>query len=200
LWVIATIVGLAVLLAFVLYIPLDLSLHADVYGRPKIRLRFSWLFGLVSREITGAKEKPAAKKRAAKARKKRKLGDIIAIIKLLKTKGLLGRCKQLVKDLCSLFKFRELVAEFKVGLGDPADTGLLLAIIAPAAVFLGSSHSHRISIEPSFGDDVVMHGYTHGTVRIHPIQLAPPFLKFIFSLTTIKVIWALISSKWKRKR
>jgi hypothetical protein len=199
LWVIAVLVGLAILLFLVLCVPLDMILRADVYGKPKVKLRFSWLFGLVSKEITGEKEKPAEKRKAAKGKKKRRWEDTKVIFRILRTKGVLRRLKELRKDVFSCLSFRELVADFKIGLGDPADTGLLFAIIGPATVFLGSSHSHQIRVEPSFGDDAVLQGHSHGTVRLHPIRLVPPFLKLAFSLTAIRVVKTLISSKWKTK-
>jgi hypothetical protein len=200
LWVIIAIASLAVLIFFVLCVPLDMVLRADVYGKPKVRLRFSWLFGLVSKEITGEKEKPVEKRRAAKGRKKRWWGDTRIIFRILRTKGVLRRLKELRKDLFSCLNFRNLVADFKIGLGDPADTGLLFAFLGPATVFLGSSHQHQIRLEPSFSDDAIFQGYSHGTVRVRPIRLVPPFLKFAFSLTAIRVAKTIISSKWKRKK
>lgn len=199
-WVIIVLASLAVLLFFVLCMPLDMTFHADVYGKPKVRLRFSWLFGLVSKEITGEKKKPPDKKRAAKGKKKHRRRDTRVIFRILRTKGVLRRLKELLKNVFSCLKFRELVADFKIGLGNPADTALLFAIIGPATAFLGSSHLHKIRFEPSFGDDAVLEGYSRGTVRLHPIRLVPPLLKFAFSLTALRIIKALISSKWKRKK
>lgn len=199
-WVIVVIASLAVLLVFVLCVPLDMVLHADVYGKPKVRLRFSWLFGLVSKEITGKKEEPVEKRRVAKGKKKRRWRDTRVIFRILRTKGVPRRFKELLKDLFSCLNFRDLVADFKIGLGDPADTGLLFTLLGPATVFLGSSRLHQIRFEPSFSDDAILQGYSHGTVRLRPIRLVPPFLKFAFSLTAIRVAKTLILSKWKRKK
>jgi len=198
LWVIAVIASLAVLIFFILWVPLDLALHADVYGKPKFRLRFSWLFGLVSREIAGEKKKPTEKRKEVKGKKKRRWGDARTILSILRTKGVLRRLKELLKDVFSCLKFRDLVADFKIGLGDPVDTGLLFAFIGPATAFLGSSRRHQIRLEPSFSEDAVLQGYSQGTVRLRPIQLAPPFLKFAFSLTALRIARTLISSRWKR--
>ena len=189
-----------VLLLFVLCVPLDIVIHTDVYGKPKFRLRFSWLFGLVSKEMTGKKEKPEKKRKAAKGKKRHRRQDTRVIFSILKTKGVLRQFQELLKGVFSCLKFRDLVADFKIGLGDPADTGLLFAIIGPAAAILGSSHHHQIRFEPSFSDDAVLQGYSHGTVRLHPIHLAAPFLKFAFSLSAIRVVKTLILSKWKRKK
>ena len=199
-WGIVIVAGLVALIVIVLYVPLEMVLDTDVYGKPKFRLRFSWLFGLVSREIIPRKEKPAEKKKAAKGRKKRGLRDVKFILRIIRTKGVLKKLKELLKDVFSCLKFRDMVADFRIGLGDPADTGLLFAIIGPATAFFGSSHLHQIRFEPSFSDDAVLQGYSHGKVRLHPIRLVPPFLKFVFSLTTIRVVKTLILSKWKRKK
>ena len=199
-WVIAIVASLVAILFLVLCMPLDMTLHADVYGKPKVRLRFSWLFGLVSKEVTGEKKKPEEKRRAAKGKKKHRRRDTRVIFRILRTKGVLRRLKELLKDVFSCLKFRELVADFKIGLGNPADTALLFAIIGPATAFLGSSQLHQIRLQPSFGDDAVLEGYSHGTVRLHLIRLVPPLLKFAFSLTALRIIKALILSKWKRKK
>lgn len=198
-WVIAVLAGLAVLLIFILWVPLDMVLQADFDGKPKVRLKLSWLFGLVSRDITREKEKPAGERKAARGKKKRWWVNTGVIFRVLRTRGLLRHLKELIKGIFSCFHFREIAADFKVGLGDPANTGLMFALIGPASVFLGSSQRHQIRIEPSFGDDAILQGYSHGTVRLHPIRLVPPLLKFAFSLTTIRVAWILITDKWKRK-
>jgi hypothetical protein len=200
LWVIVALASLAVLLIFALCVPLDMVLHADVHGKLRVRLTFSWLFGLVSKEITEKREKPVEKRRAAKGKEKRWWGDTMVIFRILRTKGVLRQLKELLKDVFSCLNFRNLVADFKIGLDDPADTGLLFAFLGPATVFLGSSHLHQIRFEPSFSDDAILQGYSHGTARLRPIRLVPPLLEFAFSLTAIRVAKTLISSKWKRKK
>lgn len=198
-WIIVVVASLAILVFLILCVPLDMALHADIYGKPKFRLRFSWLFGLVSKEITGEKEKPEKKPGVVKDKGKHRWRDTRAIFTILRTKGLLRQLKDLViEGVFSHLKARDIAADFRIGLGDPADTGLLFAFIGPATAFLGSSHRHQIKVEPDFSDDAVLEGYSHGMVRLHPIQLVPPFLKFIFSLTTIKVARTLISSKLGR--
>jgi hypothetical protein len=200
LWIIAVLAGLAVLFLFILWVPLDMVLHADTDGKLKFRLKLSWFFGMVSREFTGKKEKPAGKKKAAGARKKRRWLNARMFLKIIRTRGLLKHLKVLLRDALGCFRFRDIAAEFKIGLGDPADTGLLFAVLGPASVFLGSSEMHRINIEPSFADDAFLRGYSHGTVRLRPIRLVPPFLKFTFSRVTVKVVWTLVTDKWKRKK
>ena len=202
-WVIATLASLAVLIALVLCVPLDIESRLDVYGRPKIRMRLVWLFGLVSKEVGKGKKQPAEKKRVvteAEPKRKRKRLRAEAIFKIMRTKGLLKQFKNLLRDILSRLKIRDLAVDFRVGLDDPADTGLLFALIGPATFFLDSSRFHQIRVEPSFGDEAVCEGYLHGAVRLRPVQLVVPFLSFVFSLATIRVVKMLVISKWKRKR
>lgn len=199
-WGIVVPASLAIIIFLVLLVPIDLVFHTYVPEKPKFSLRLAWLFGLVSREITAKKKQPEEKRRAAKDKKKHKRRDTRVIFGILRTRGLPGHLKELLKGIFSCFKFREVAADFTIGLGDPANTGLLFSFIAPAAVFLGSSHWHQIRVEPSFSDDAVLQGHTQGTVRLRPIRLVPPLLKFAFSLTALRIIKTLILSKWKRKK
>ncbi|MFQ5787179.1 MAG: hypothetical protein ACE5H1_04290, partial [Thermodesulfobacteriota bacterium] len=55
---------------------------------------------------------------------------------------------------------------------------------------------HPIKVMPSFEDETVIKGYFHGTLRLRPIQLIPPFARFVFSLPTIKALKVLALTKW----
>jgi len=182
-------------------VPLDVVLHTDVYGKLKFRLRLSWLFGLVSREVTGRK-KPEEKKKVSKGKQKpgegrKRAGDIFGI---LRTRGLLEQLRCLLSDVLSRFKVRDLLADFRVGLGDPADTGLLFAFIGPATLWLNSVFPCQIRLQPSFEDEAVLEGYSFGEVRLLPIQMVAPVLRFAFSLATLRVTKKLVLTRWKRKK
>ncbi len=201
-WVIATtLASLAGLIIFVLWVPLDIVLYLDMNGRPKFGLRLAWLFGLVSKEIKRGKKKPEEKKRAAEKElkpQKRRMSPR-TIFGLLRTKGLLKQFKRLLKDILGSFNIRDFRINLRVGLDNPADTGLLFAIVGPATHFLDSSIRHEVKLQPVF-DRAVFEGYSYGAVRLRPILLVLPFLRFIFSPTTVRVVKKLISSKWKRKK
>ena len=200
-WVIVTLASLAAILILVLSVPLEMAVHVDVHGRPKLRLKLLWLFGLVSKEIT-RKKKPEEKKKAVKAKPKpgkriRRFGDIF---KILRTRGLLRQLKVLLSDILGCLKIRNLVADFRVGLGNPADTGLLFALIGPTTFWLSSSFPHQVKVRPSFEGEATFEGYSYGALRLRPIQLVIPFLRFIFSLATVRMVKKLVLTKWKRKK
>lgn len=201
-WVVATLASLAAVIILVLCIPLDAVLRIDVHGRPKSQVRLVWFFGLVSKEITRGKKVPEEKKRVVEDKRKPRKRRLKArtIFQILRTKGLLKQLKLLLHDILKCLKIRDLRVNFRVGLDDPADTGLLFALISPATFFLGSSRVHEIRVEPSFEDAFVFEGYLSGALRLVPIQLAIPFLRFVFSLATIRTAKTLVLAKWKRKK
>jgi len=195
LWIVAVLAGLVILIVIILWIPLEIALQADFEGKPRFQLRLLWLFGLVSRDITGK-----GKKEAVTGGKRRRWADAGTAYRVLRTRGLLRHIKEFIKGVLPCFRFREIVADFTIGLGNPADTGLMFAVIGPATVFLGASRSHRIRIEPYFGDDAVFRGHSQGKARLRPIRLVPPFLKLTFSLPAMRAIWTLTRSRWQRKK
>jgi len=195
LWVIVLLVGLAGLAILILSVPLDLTFQLDTEERWKFRLRFTWLFGMVSKEAKKGKQKKPEEKPGKKSR-----FDSRTVLLILRTKGLLKQIKSLIKGILGQLKIRELIADLRVGLGDPADTGVLFAFIGPTTVFVNSLTTHRLRVQPAFGDEAVLDGYLSGHVRLWPIRLVTVFLKTAFSLATIRVIRTLVLSKWKRKK
>ncbi len=199
-WVIATLAGLAVLIILVLCVPVDITFHIDVRGRPKFSLRLVWLFGLISKEVRRGKKKPEEKKGMDERKPKEKRRRTKALFQILRIKGLPRQLRELLRDVISSLRIRELRVNFRVGLNNPADAGLLFAVIGPTTLFLGSSRFHQIRIEPSFGDKAVCEGYLHGAVRSQPVRLVVPLLRFALSLAAIRAMKILVLSKWKGKK
>ncbi len=199
-WVVAILAGLAGLVILVLCVPLDMAFRVDVYGKPKLRLRLVWLFGLVSKELGREKKRAREKKEVLKEKpKKKRRARSGTIFKILRVRGLLAQFKSLLRGVIRSFRISQLEANFRVGLDNPADTGFLLAVIGPATLFLNRSFPHRIRVQPSF-TEAVFEGFSSGNLSLRPIQLVPPIVRFVFSLATIRVLKVLALTKWKRKR
>lgn len=198
---IALLIGLVVLIFLAFYIPLDMTFRMEADGRLKFRMRLFWFFGLVRKEL-GKKKKPEEQSIVADAKPKPSKKGIgtEALLKILRTKGLLGRLQSLVRDIIRCLSMKEFEANFRIGLDDPADTGFLFALIGPATLFLGSAWGQQIRVTPSFEDEVVFEGFMYGTVRLRPIQLIPPFLRFVFSWPLMQVLRILVVTQWKSKR
>ena len=200
-WVIAALAGLAVLTILVLCVPLDAVLNMDTSGRPKFRLRLVWFFGLISREISRKKKRPEEEKEITKEKpkKKRRIG-FNTILKILRIKGLLRQLKGLVRDALGQLKIRELGVNLKLGLDNPADTGFLFALIGSTTPFLNLPSQYQIRVQPSFYDEAAFEGYLRGALRLQPIKIVKPLIRFVFSLAVFRVVKILVLSKWKRKK
>ena len=201
-WVVAVLASLTVvLLILILLVPVDMVLHIDVHGRPKFHLRYSWLFGLINKEVRGGKKRSVGKGKVVEGKRKvrEKTRGIGSVFKILRSRDLVKKIKNLLKDIFSSIKVRDLVVDLRIGLDNPAETGLLFAFIGPAVLFLHPRFPHRIMVEPSFGE-TVFEGYSYGKVIMQPIRLVVPFLKFFLSLAVIRTIKALVLSRWKRKK
>ena len=201
-WVIATLAGLVGLFILVLCVPLDAVLSIDTSEKPRVRLKMAWFFGLISKELRREKRKPAEKKEVTKEKrkKKRRRLEFRTILKILRTKGLLKQVKNLVRGIIGQLKIREVAVNLKLGLEDPADMGLAFALIGSTKPFLNIPSQYQIRVQPSFYGETVFEGYLRGVLRLQPIKLVGPALRFVFSLATLRLLKTLISSKWKRKK
>jgi hypothetical protein len=201
LWVVVVLVSLAILITLFLCIPLELVFSTNVEGRPKFSLRLIWLFGLVTSELRPTRRKPEEKR---VIEYEGKPGDWLQRLKvtleILQTKGLLKRLRSFIKRIIGQIKVRELTANLKVGLDNPADTGLLFAFIAPLNLAINYFLPHPIKIQPSFTEESFITGYLCGAVRLWPIQLAASLIGLAFSLPALRAAKKLVLYKWKRKR
>lgn len=200
-WIIAALAGLAGLFVLVLCVPLDAALIMDSSGKPKFRVRLEWFFGLISKELIREKEKPEEKKVVSRETRRKKRGiGFRTILRILRTKGLPGQFKDLVRGVLGQLKIRELAVNLKLGLDDPADTGLLFALIGSTTSFLSLPSQYQIRVQPSFDDEVVFEGYFHGVLRVWPVKLVRPLLRFVFSPAVLRVVKIVVLSKWKGKK
>jgi len=192
LWVAVILVSIAAFIAIVLSVPLDLEFRIEVPGKPKFTARLVWLFGLVKKELKRGKKKEDKKpvNRIEQAR---------AILDILRTKGLLKRLRCLFKGILSRIKLREFRIDLKVGLDDPSNTGLILAIIGPPAFLANSFLPVQINVQPSF-DKATLEGNVYVRARLRPIRLVIPLLRFAFSKPAMRVVKKWIVRKWKRKK
>ena len=168
-------------------------------GRAEFGVRMLWGFRLVRKEFAPNKKPPEKTNRAeAKPKPKKRAVKADRTLQLLRSNGILNPLRILIIDTLRCLKLKELDADLKIGLDDPADTGLLFALIGPAAVFVRSIWHHQIWIVPSFEDEAVLEGYAHGTVSVQPIHLIPPFVRFVFSSPILHALKVWILTLWRR--
>ena len=197
-WIVTLVGSLVVLAAFILWVPLDIIFDIDVRGKPKLTVRYSWLFGLVKRGPRRQAETQPRPEKPAKRRRRRP--DIKLAYRMLRVRGLLKNFTRLVKGVLGSFRLTGLAADFRLGLGDPADTGMLFAVLGPAAALLGPSVFERVNLQPSFDEEASVEGSSHGRAQLRPIRLLPHLLRFTFSRPTARALWTLLAARFKRKR
>jgi len=186
-----------------LCIPLDLHLSLKISDKTRFSLKLVWLFGLVKKQITERKKKRFKRKKKEPAQERphgRIKPDVVTIFKVLRVKGLFHQVKRLLKDIFRLPRLKIIEADFKVGLDDPADTGLLFSYLGPAAVLAGSSVPGSVNLQPSFADQPVLQGSLHAAVRMRPVKAVVPFMRFFFSIPVLKVVKLMVIAKWKRRK
>ena len=194
-WVLIALAALLALIVLLLSVPIDLAFSLEVYGRPKFKARFSWFFGLLSRDIKGKKKGEAALKKAVKKKAgKKKRGGGRKALRLLTTRGLIRRLKALVLGILRRLEFREFRMDFRGGLENPVDSAMVFSLIWPAYLFLGPSFGRHVNLQVSFEGVAFLEGYCQGAVRLRPIRLAPPLARFIFSVPTLRAIKRMVIS------
>ena len=200
-WAIAVLASLTLLITLLLCVPLDLVFHTSIYNKLKSSIRLVWLFGLVSKELRQTRKEPE-EKRVIEHKQKR--GDwtwgIKVTSEVLRIKGFSGQLVSFIKRILRRIKVKTLIADFKIGLENPADIGLLFAFLAPLNLLLSYFSPHHIRIEPSFTSEAIIEGHFDGEVRLRPIQLTAPLIGFAFSLPTLRAVKKLVLSKWRRKK
>ena len=188
-WVAAIVIGVFLFLVLLLAIPVDLVFYLEKEVDFKPRVGVGWLFGLVEKDISGKKAKP-------KEEKKKGERNIKPFLAMLRTRGFLQRLFRFVKDIIRVIKIHRLKLNLRVGLDDPADTGLLFAAVGPAMVYTRSFSSLDVWVEPDFNQEN-FRGYCKGDVRAFPIRFVPPLMFFVFSPATIRAVKAMIVARRK---
>jgi len=203
-WIILlSVIGGLIILGILLFsIPFDLSWKLEVYGKPKASLRWSWLFGLLDKEIrTGkrAPKKPKKKKARGKLNVRKAIAGIRQGSDYLRIKGLVSQFIRFMKRALRRIQIRRLEAELRVGLDDPADTFYLFAITEPVNRIINYSLPYPVSIQPSFIEPI-FEGYFYGTIRIYPVRFLLPLAQLIFSVPVFRLIKKVVASRWRRNR
>lgn len=185
------IAGIILFIVLMLSIPVDISFGLEADENVKATARVRWLFGLVLKDIY-----PRKKKKPKKEPKKRRKGNLKSLLSLIRIKGLPRRVLKLTRQILGCLKVRQLDADLRVGLDDPADTGMMWSVLWPAFVPLTSSGPKRLKMEPVF-DEPGFEVSLHGGVRLFPIQTVWPLLCFVLSPTGLRIVKSMVVSRWK---
>ncbi|MBE9482099.1 MAG: DUF2953 domain-containing protein [Chloroflexi bacterium] len=182
--------GIILFIILMLSIAVDMVFDLEVHQDVKVTMRVGWLFGLVWKDIRWRKKKKP---------KKKKERSMKPLLSMMRAKELPRRLLKLARQLLSCLKVRQLDADFRVGLDNPVDTGMMCSVLCPAIVLLNSFVPMRFRMEPAF-DGPTFEGSLHGRIRLFPIQMVGPLLCFVLSPTGLRTLKSMVTSSWKKKR
>lgn len=177
-WVLIVLSGLVFLFVLSLCVPVDAVLEWDSTKQPRTRLIVVWLFGLIRFSPGRGKR---AKVKSPREKKVRRMPSLTKILKIITIEGLFGKVAALVKSSLRQIRIEDIEGDIKLELDDPADAGLVCALLGAAYPIVWSTRLNRISIEPVLGEELLIRGSARAVVRLQPIRLVVPGLKFMFS-------------------
>jgi hypothetical protein len=163
------------LVVILLAMPVTLTYQLSWKQALSANLRLNWAFGLVRADVSPdpAKhetDKPEAARKNAGwwSRSKGKKSNFAAAIR---QPAFRRRMLRFVSDLWRAIRKKNVRLLVRLGLGDPADTGRLWAVLGPLSGMFSRSRDIRIAIEPDFFD-ATLDVDSSGTLRMIPLQLA----------------------------
>lgn len=169
--------GLVVLLLAllaVLSIPITLSYQVSWHHAFRGKFILCWLFGLVRVPIRlpGKEPSPAEgqKRRSHTDTGKRPSRNSPNFSAAIRQKPFRRRLVQFMSDVWKAIGKKNLHLRLRIGLGDPADTGQLWALMGPLAGILANTREASIELEPEFSDEI-FEVDSSGDIRLVPIQI-----------------------------
>jgi hypothetical protein len=170
--IIASLIGFLLFCLLLLALPVELGFSFEKNdSTADYRTRLYWLFGLISVDLS-RKERKAEKSPSTKKPKKKKKPRLESLIGSEKSvKSVL----RLIRNLLQSVHIKELKLHGRIGLGDPAYTGMLFGVLHP---FLLTSRNITLTADYH---EAVFKGYGIVRLRLYPIQVLGCLLAFVFS-------------------
>jgi hypothetical protein len=177
---------LLLLLVVLLWIPLSLNFNFVSHRTSGNEIVLRWFFGLVKIRIPLEQgETPVPKKKLNKPKQQEVDNKEVenrgkSAFKLLLQKRFRHRLFDYMSDFWHSISKQDIKVDIKAGLGDPADTGQLWAIVGPTSVALANIRHLSVNVEPDF----INAGFQldgSGTIRFIPLRIIFISLKLFFS-------------------
>jgi hypothetical protein len=201
---IGVVLGVLLLLLLLLAVPLELAFRFEGIEPLNGQVVLRWLFGLVrfriavpgagKRRPAEGEEPPSAPQPAGKGAQRppgrprgseRERKGRPNVLALLREAELRQRCVRLLSDVMSAAHLSELKLRVRLGLGDPADTGRLWAIVGPLGLLARRLRNADVRIEPAFMEPV-LEFQAQGRSRLIPLQLLALAIGFVLSPVSVR--------------
>ncbi len=184
-------VGVLLGLAALLAVPLGVAFRVEAVETFTGRLTIRWLFGLVRVRIpvprvSGPPAEPPVEPKAPGKRARRAPGGGRArLVGMLRQQAFRRRIHRLARDLVRAAHVAPLRLRLRLGLGDPADTGRLWAVVGPLSAALDGLRGADVRIEPEFVEPV-LELRADGRARVVPLQVLALAVSFALSPASIR--------------
>jgi len=176
------------LLVFLLAMPVTLTYELFWKQTLSGKVSLDWAFGLVRTDVSpdpaiSRPEKPEAAPKRAGRRGNSKKGKT-NILAAIRQESFRRRIVRFLSDVWRGIHKKDVRLMVRMGLGDPADTGRLWAMLGPLSGMFADLPGISIAIEPDFLD-TNLEVDSSGTLRIVPLQ----FLALALGLLVSPSIW-----------
>lgn len=181
--VVASVLGLLVML---LAVPVDVAFWIRGIEPFDGQASFRWLFGLVRYRVhlPGFPGLPPLRA-GARQQVARPRGDRGRVLTVLREAAFRRRVVRFAEDLVRAAQLHELRLRLRLGLGDPADTGRLWALLGPLSVAAQQMRNTELRIEPEFMEAVVEFE-AHGRLMLIPLRILTLVLAFALSPASVR--------------
>jgi len=180
------VVGIVLFFILILSIPIEMAFDTS---RPGAKARVGWGFGLLWKDVGGGKKKPERPKKKKRRPRATSL-DFLAIG--ASARGLLKLARRMIGGI----RVRQLDAHLRIGLDDPADTGMFYSVIWPILIPLNYIGSSNVRMELCF-EEAILDFTGQGHVRIVPAQMIWAVLLFGLSPDGLRVIRDMVGRRWR---
>ena len=188
--------GIVLSLLALLALPVEIDYTFDSESRPRSAARIVWLLGLVrfrpgSREGKERRRKPR-KRAAPKGRRPRRSArerGFRVLLAAIRSEGFVRRVFKLLRAVFSATEIKRLRARFLIGLDDPADTGLVYGLLAPALSLFHALPRADFAAVPVF-DRSTLGANMNIRLRLVPINYLKAAVAFIISMETLRAAMA----------
>lgn len=184
----AIVLGLSAVSIVLLAARVTLIVEVQRTKRLHTRARLIALFGLIDTELKGrGRTRPTKSKRApGRARPPR-------LLSAFASEGFLAALVRYLRRLTRAVQVRNLRGKLRVGLEDPADTGMAWGFVGPVHALV-IRHFPNLEVTPTF-DGARFEIDAHGSVALVPLEVIGVTLAFVLSPPALRMAWALLVQK-----
>lgn len=173
------ILSVLIIIILLLFIPLKVELRGSVHNDLDLKLKFKYLFGLVSWESKGGKKQVHKEPGGEDVS-----GDYSWLPHLYnasQTEELWTVTWKFVKRLWGRVKTRNVDIDLAVSLGDDYYTGTIAGFLIPVCLLINRQFATDIRLQPAFEEELFIKGYINADWQVVPGTILAPCLAFFLS-------------------